>query len=62
MGGSSSIDGMLYVRGNRKDYDWSDIGNSGWSYDSVLHYFKKSQNNQGKQVRFKLNSHVELFM
>ena len=35
---------MLYVRGNSKDYDeWSDLGASGWSYQDVLPYFKKSQ-------------------
>ena len=41
LGGSSSINGMLYVRGNPLDYDtWSQFGNRGWSYDSVLPYFK----------------------
>jgi choline dehydrogenase len=44
LGGSSSINGMLYVRGNPLDYDtWAQFGNRGWSYDSVLHYFKKSE-------------------
>ncbi|MBT5808849.1 MAG: choline dehydrogenase, partial [Rhodospirillaceae bacterium] len=45
LGGSSSINGMLYVRGQPLDYDtWSQLGNRGWSYDSVLPYFKKSEN------------------
>ena len=45
LGGSSSINGMLYVRGNPLDYDtWSQFGNRGWSYDSVLPYFKKAEN------------------
>ncbi len=44
LGGSSSINGMLYVRGNPLDYDtWAQFGNRGWSYDSVLRYFKKSE-------------------
>jgi choline dehydrogenase len=44
LGGSSSINGMLYVRGNPLDYDtWAQFGNRGWSYDSVLHYFRKSE-------------------
>ncbi len=45
LGGSSSINGMVYVRGQPLDYDtWSQLGNRGWSYDSVLPYFKKSEN------------------
>ncbi|MSP77182.1 MAG: choline dehydrogenase [Rhodospirillaceae bacterium] len=44
LGGSSSINGMLYVRGQPLDYDmWAQQGNRGWSYDSVLPYFKKSE-------------------
>src|SRR5580698_5648613 len=41
LGGSSSINGMVYVRGNPLDYNtWSQFGNRGWSYDTVLPYFK----------------------
>lgn len=45
LGGSSSINGLLYVRGQREDYDhWAQMGNSGWSYDDVLPLFKRSEN------------------
>ena len=43
LGGSSLINGMLYLRGHRKDYDqWAALGNAGWSWDEVLPYFKRS--------------------
>ncbi len=45
LGGTSSINGMLYVRGNPADYDgWAQMGCRGWSYADVLPYFKKSEN------------------
>ncbi len=44
LGGSSAINGMLYVRGNPLDYNtWSQFGNRGWSYDAVLPYFRKAE-------------------
>jgi choline dehydrogenase len=44
LGGSSSINGMLYIRGQARDYDiWAQMGNRGWSYDDVLPYFKRSE-------------------
>lgn len=47
MGGSSSVNAMVYTRGNAHDYNnWSALGNSGWSYQDVLPYFKKSENNE----------------
>jgi Choline dehydrogenase and related flavoproteins len=46
MGGCSSINGMIYMRGQSKDYDhWRQLGNIGWSWDDVLPYFKKSEDN-----------------
>jgi choline dehydrogenase-like flavoprotein len=44
LGGSSSINGMLYVRGNPLDYNtWAQFGNRGWSYEAVLPYFRRSE-------------------
>jgi choline dehydrogenase len=44
LGGSSSINGLLYVRGQHEDYDrWRQRGNNGWGYDDVLPYFKKAE-------------------
>ncbi|MCR9215184.1 MAG: choline dehydrogenase [Proteobacteria bacterium] len=47
LGGSSSLNGLLYVRGQPQDYDrWRQMGNTGWSWDDVLPHFKNSENQE----------------
>lgn len=47
LGGCSSSNAMIYIRGNKQDYEeWSALGNKGWSYDEVLPYFKKAENQE----------------
>lgn len=47
LGGSSSINAMCYIRGQREDYDaWAEAGNRGWSWSEVLPYFRRSEDNQ----------------
>jgi choline dehydrogenase-like flavoprotein len=47
LGGSSSVNAMVYIRGSRADYDgWAAEGNAGWSYDELLPYFKRAEHNE----------------
>jgi choline dehydrogenase len=52
-GGCSSINGMIYIRGNSRDYDlWASLGNEGWSFQEVLPYFTRSEQYWGKASEF----------
>jgi choline dehydrogenase len=54
LGGSSSINGMVFVRGQRQDYDhWAQLGNRGWSYDDVLPLFKQMESYDGGSDEFR---------
>lgn len=50
LGGSSSVNGMVYVRGDRSDFDhWAQLGNRGWSFDDCLPYFRRSENFEAEE-------------
>jgi choline dehydrogenase len=53
LGGSSSINGLIYIRGQRADYDdWVEAGATGWGYDQILPWFKKSERYAGGETRW----------
>ena len=55
LGGSSAINSMVYMRGNRNDYDgWAALGCEGWSYNEVLPVFK---NMEANQIEWNMDSH-----
>jgi len=63
LGGSDSFSNMIYARGNPQDYDvWASMGATGWSYEDVLPYFIKSENNKNSffKASRKLTDYVYL--
>src|SRR5467141_776133 len=51
IGGSSSINGLIYIRGQPEDYDhWAQLGNRGWSWDDCLPYFRKAERWEGEET------------
>ena len=58
LGGSSSINGMVYIRGNKKDFDgWEELGARGWNHELVLPYFKKAQKADGRSTPHSFQGH-----
>ena len=65
IGGSSSINGLIYIRGQPEDYDhWAQLGNRGWSWDDCLPFFRKAERweGEGNAVRGKDGTAVHLEM
>ena len=53
LGGSSCLHGMIYIRGQKEDFDdWADAGNEGWSYEDLLPYFRRHEHNTSGENRY----------
>ncbi|MDA7949356.1 MAG: choline dehydrogenase [Hyphomicrobiaceae bacterium] len=53
LGGSSSINGLLYIRGQHEDYDhWRQLGNTGWSFEDVLPYFRRAEDQENGECEY----------
>src|ERR1700755_1998008 len=53
LGGSSSINGLIYIRGQKQDFDlWRQLGNTGWSYEDLLPYFRRAEDHEDGESRF----------
>src|SRR5262245_37033490 len=54
LGGTSATNAMIFIRGHRSDFDhWNYLGNEGWSYDQVLPYFRRSEDNENGANNFR---------